>query len=62
LFYIIGSFLEGLKHGHGYFCDTVKGIEYEGSYSNNKRAGYGKEQLKGIHSYHGSFKDGKKHG
>ena len=57
-----GEFYKGLKHGEGRLIDLVRGIEFEGSYFNNKRHDYGIEKLLGVQEYMGYFKDGKKNG
>ncbi|KAL4482511.1 hypothetical protein ABPG72_001487 [Tetrahymena utriculariae] len=60
--YFEGLFNQGLKHGKGFYCDKIKGKEFNGEYEYNKRSKYGVEKVENKHEYQGNFKEGKKHG
>lgn len=57
-----GHYEENKFHGEGYLINKKQGYEYQGTFRNGKKEGYGKETYPSGGYYQGQFKDNKKHG
>lgn len=55
--YYIGEFVNGLKHGSGFWKENQTHDEYEGHYADNKRNGEGEYRWGNGNVYNGTFKN-----